>query len=197
MSNTPEGSNAPANLSGAENTPAEPQRFINEDTPEVPATAKDKAEFIDEQIELYKQIGHTDEILWQDVRRDFARWNQDDFIGINPNKRGTLRAFLRDRGVYMDTEKPLGASYSSLMDEKQPREWPAADLELQLRTNLRFISRRKSPIVQQSVLLQPNQQKQVQTPALTERTGQRRRIFVPVRGAGYKLAISSSDIRMS
>lgn len=130
---------------GEPSTTPSSRRFINEDTPEVPSSSTDKQEFIDEQFEIYRDSGHTDNTLWHDFKRAFARWNEADFKGTIVNKRGQLRTYLRDHGVYIDETIALARAYNDVLDQEQPPVWPTAELEAQIATNSKFDSMKKNP----------------------------------------------------
>ena len=104
------------------------QRIINEDTPDVPEQSEINS-YIDEQIEHYILLGHRDEWLWRDFRSDFARWQPEDFRKLSQKKKGRLRSFLYDNGVYVDKKKVVAEGLTQLLDEEEPATWPEAELQ--------------------------------------------------------------------
>lgn len=101
-------------------------RIINKDTPDVPSENFDN--YIDDQISYYKQMKHRDEELWEDFRLDFAKWQKDDFKQIWQRKRGILRSFLREIGIYTTKSEKIGDALTKLLDAAEPVEWPRDDL---------------------------------------------------------------------
>ncbi|KAI0998751.1 hypothetical protein K3495_g9443 [Podosphaera aphanis] len=114
-------------------------RTINEDSLDVPSENYD--EFIEDQISYYKGIQHRDEELWEDFRLDFAKWTSDDFKELSKRKRGILRSFLRDNGIYINKSDTVADGLTNLLDTTGYPEWPRKELDKIIATR-KFNSRR-------------------------------------------------------
>ncbi|KAI0991500.1 hypothetical protein K3495_g16687, partial [Podosphaera aphanis] len=101
-------------------------RIINEDTPDVPSENYDG--FVDDQISYYKQTKHRDEELWEDFRLDFSKWQSEDFKNLSQRKKGILRSFLRDNGIYISKNETVAEGLTKLLDSEIPPEWPKDEL---------------------------------------------------------------------
>lgn len=67
------------------------QRFITEDTENVPT---DRSNYVEEALGLYVEQRLRDAELEQQFRSDFARWELSDFNLLSRNLRTRLRRFL-------------------------------------------------------------------------------------------------------
>lgn len=141
----------PSNIEGLQSS-----RRIDEDTPDIPPTDQ-MSNWIDEQIKHYQRMGHRDELLWEDFRVDFARWKIEDFKRISQHKRGELRSFLRNNGVYVTQGEVISIGLTKVLDEIPPAEWPKAEL-LKMANSARDFNSWRNPQYGKQEILDPREQ---------------------------------------
>lgn len=130
-----------AGPSGSTNDPQE-SRIIDENAPEVPESTADKIQYALQQMEEWKETGHTDEMLLEDFRTDFGQWKEADIEAIERNPRGRLRTFLRDAGIYTGAKTSrVTTRLFKLLESNSYPEWPQKELDEQIKKNPQFRSR--------------------------------------------------------
>ena len=100
--------------------------------------------FLDLRIAEYYDNKEDDDALWARYTDDFKAWNEEFFNAANRNKVVKLRTCLREHGVRVEMDRKkakMGASLAQIMQEEEPAEWKAADIERFKRDNLTVFSK--------------------------------------------------------
>jgi hypothetical protein len=97
-------------------------------------------------LETYENGNYLDDILFDNLKDDFAEWTEDHFKTTDKTLRTTLKNYLKDHGVFVGNEGTVSKQLASTIQHDEYPKWPEKEAQKYRETRRKkFQSYRNNP----------------------------------------------------